>query len=372
MRILHADTDDLGNPLRGGQPVRTFEVNSRLAERHDITVFTSTYRGARRHLDRGKVRYRRLGIRIPGWGLSPHLSFLARLGHAVRHTPHDLVVEEFTPPVGFCLLPRCTDRPVISLVQWFFFDDWERRYRLPFHRWMRSIPDRIPYRNFIVQTDRMGDYFRELVPGARIWKVPCGVGNDAFHAQAPGEGDYVLFLGRLDASHKGLDLLLEVWERLAARGLRIPLTIAGAGPAQPFIERRVQQGGLADVVRLVGRVEGPAKAGLLRGCRFLVMPSRQETFGISALEAMAAARPVVAFDIPHLNELIDSGSGVLVRAMDTEAYAAAVASLWNEPARGRQLAQAAFARAGGHRWSEVARLQEQIYEDVIARHGAEE
>src|SRR5271166_3306917 len=111
MRIVHADTDDLANPLRGGQPIRTYENNSRLSDYHDITVFTATYEGCERHLRRGNIDYRRLGLTIPGLGLSPHLSYLASLGIAVRNTPHDLVVEEFMPPIGFGLLPWWTRKP---------------------------------------------------------------------------------------------------------------------------------------------------------------------------------------------------------------------------------------------------------------------
>jgi glycosyltransferase involved in cell wall biosynthesis len=363
MKILHADTDDLGNPLRGGQPVRTFEVNSRLAARHDITVLTATYRGAQRRQDRGSVHYRRLGVRVPGWGLSMHLSFLASLGWAVRSLPHDLVVEEFTPPIGFCQLPRWTSKPVVSIVQWFFFRDWERRYKMPFERWMRGVPKRVPYRNFIVQTERMGNYFRQLIPEARVWVVPCGVGDDMF--QTDRGGDYVLFLGRLDVNHKGLDLLLDVWARLCAQGRRIPLHIAGAGPARALLEQRVQKAGMDDVVRFLGRVEGPAKLELLRGCRFMAMPSRQETFGISAIEAMASSKPVVAFDIDHLNEVLDPRWALKVPAFDTSAYADAVSRLWSAPEHCLVLGEAAFRAADRNRWSRIALNQEQIYQSVV-------
>jgi glycosyltransferase involved in cell wall biosynthesis len=363
MRILHADTDDIENPLRGGQPVRTFEVNTRLSAQHDITIFTSTYPGSRRTIERGSLHYRRLGLTVPGLGLSPHLSFLASLGFAVRATPHDLVVEEFTPPIGFCLLPWWTKKPVVSIVQWFFFKDWERRYKLPFERIMRSIPSRAPYRNFIVQTHLMGDYFRSLIPGARIWKVPCGVGSDMFQKSVT-DGDYVLFLGRLDVNHKGLDLLMESWSKLAVGGKRIPLYLAGAGPADETLRRHITAKGLDDVVKLLGRVEGDRKKALLRNCRFMVMPSRQETFGISALEAMAASKPVVAFDIDHLNEVLDSKWAILTRPLDAAGFADAVAKLWSEPGRCRQLGEKAFVAAQSHKWDEIARVQEEIYEQI--------
>ena len=363
LKIIHADTDDLGNPLHGGQPVRTYEVNSRLAERHDITVLTSTYQGAQSRLNRGAVHYRRLGLRVPGLGLSPHLSFLSRLGPAIRSMPHDLIVEEFTPPLGFCLLPWWTSRPVVSIVQWFMFDDWERRYHLPFQRMMRVIPRRARYRRFIVQSARMADYFRELIPQARVSVIPCGVNEEMFQQQP--FGDYALYLGRLEHQQKGTDLLLDVWERLCSGGERIPLRIAGSGPFLEAARERVHRAGLDDVIHFVGYVSSSLKRQLLRDCRFMVMPSRSETFGLSALEAMASSKPVIAFDIDHLGELLDSRWALKAPPFSVEAFADAVAGLWREPDRCLALGERACVQAQNYRWDAIARRQEAVYEQVM-------
>lgn len=366
MKILHLDTDDLQNPLRGGQPVRTWQINSRLAAEHDITVLTATYKGCQRRQQREAVKYQRLGLRIPGWGLSMHLSFLASLPLALQRFDHDLVVEEFMPPTGFCLTPWFTRAPVISMVQWFFFKDWERRYKMPFERWMRALAHKNRYQNFIVQSDRMGDIFRELVPQANIWKVPCGIGDEAF-CPASSEGDYALFLGRLDVNHKGLDFLLECWQRLAARGLRIPLKLVGAGPADGWLRDNIARLKLDDCIELIGRVEGPAKEQWLRGCRFLVMPSRQETFGLTALESMAASRPVLAFDIDHLNEVVRPGWGRLAPLGDVEALATQAAQLWQNPSMARFLGEQGHEQARAYRWDRLAQQQLAIYQQVKDR-----
>ena len=365
MRILHTDTDDLGNPLRGGQPVRTYQINSRLAQDNQITVFTATYKDCQREQMRDGIRYRRLGLRIPGSGLSPHLSFLGCLPYAVKTTPHDLVIEEFTPPTGFCMLPWWTRKPVVSMVQWFFFRDWERRYKLPFERIMRRLGRRGDYRHFIVQTERMGDYFRELMPDVRIWTVPCGIGDEAFHAAAD-DGAYALFLGRLDLGHKGLDYLIEAWRRLAEAGTRIPLKIAGAGPAEDWLRQQIAAHRLNDCIELAGRIEGPDKEALLRNARFLVMPSRQETFGLSALEAMAASRPVLAFDIPHLNEVVRPAWGALTGLGNVEEFAVMAAELWNKPEHARALGAAGHTAARTYRWDTLAQQQMDIYREVVA------
>lgn len=368
MKIVHADTDDLENPLRGGQPVRTYQINSRLAAEHDITVFTATYRNCVRKKERDGVKYRRLGMTVPGSGLSPHLSFLACLPYAIRRTPHDLVVEEFTPPTGFCMLPWWTRKPVISMVQWFFFRDWERRYKLPFEKMMRGLSGRAAYRHFIVQTDRMGDYFRELLPRSQVWKVPCGIESTAFHESVT-EGNYALFLGRLDLNHKGLDYLIDTWLTLLRAGVRIPLKIVGAGPGESWLREQISRHQLGDLIELVGRVEGLAKEVLLRECRFLVMPSRQETFGLTALEAMAASRPVLAFDIDHLNEVVRPGWGELVKTGDVEALAGKAANLWQSPAQAMELGQQGYKEARAYQWDAIAKRQLAIYQEVALQGG---
>ncbi|HXC01281.1 MAG TPA: glycosyltransferase family 4 protein [Opitutaceae bacterium] len=364
LRILHADTDDLENPLRGGQPVRTFAVNSRMASRHDITVFTSVYKNCQQRMERSGVRYRRLGFRLPPFGLSPHLSFLTALGPAIARTPHDLVIEEFTPPVGFCGLPWWTKGPVVLSVQWYFFDQWEKRYHLPFSRWMRRLAKTGRYRHVIVQSDVMGREMRSLLPDATIRRIPSGIDDSAF-IESQGAGEYVLFLGRLDIEHKGLDLLIEAWRKVCGPA-KIPLVIAGEGPDRTAIEAMIAREKLGGLVRLIGRVEGPAKQEALRRCRLFVMPSRYETFGIVGIEAMAASKPVVCFDIDSLNELAAPPWAENIEKFDCEALGLAVARLWQNPEHCQAMGEQARRRAQDYRWDAIARQQEDFYLEITS------
>lgn len=366
MRIIHADTDDIENPLRGGQPVRTFEVNKRLAQSHKVTVFTATYSDAKRQAIRENIAYQRLGITIPRWGLSSHLSYLNRLPAAVKRRPHDLVVEEFTPPFGFINLQHVTDKPVISIVQWFFFDHWQARYKLPFESMMRKRAQQDAQRNIIVQTNKMGDYFQDLLPQSNIVKVPCGINADAF-SDTYTTGDYALFLGRLDTQHKGLDDLLFVWADLAKSGIRIPLWIVGAGKDETALRAQVTKFNIDDIVIFKGRLEGADKNIAIKQCRLLVMPSRQETFGITALEAMAMQKPVVAYDIDHLNELLQPAWSTGVPLGDKKAFANAIATLWQSPVLCQEFGKQAYIAAKQYLWEEVAKKQLQVYLDVVKK-----
>ncbi len=363
MLIFHADTDDLDNPLHGGQPVRTFEINKRIAQRHRVTVFTSMYPGAKRWLVREGVEYRRLGLCVPGFGLSPHLTFLATLGPRLLARKHDLVVEEFTPPVGFCLLPLWTSRPVISMVQWFFFEYWEKRYKLPFLKIMASIARKRLYHYFIVQSYAMKKTIMNYVPDATVKVIPCGINADCFLEPSSG-GEFALFLGRLERYQKGLDMLIEIWRIICSRQ-KVPLIIAGDGLDKGFLERKIDGYCLKDVVKLVGMVGGYKKKKLLRECRFVVMPSREETFGMVALEAMAASKPVVAFDIPHLNEVLTPRWSVLAACFDLDHFASGVLNLWKDDDYTKWLGRNGQKQARNYLWDRLAVKQEEFYTEVL-------
>lgn len=363
MRIVHADTDDLENPLRGGQPVRTFEINSRLADQHDITVLTASYKHSRPRLSKAKLDYQRLGITVPGWGLSSHLSFLARLPSAIKRIPHDLVVEEFTPPFGFCGLQHHTDAPVVSMVQWFFFDDWQKRYKLPFESMMRNKARAIANRHIIVQTKRMGSYFQDLMPDSIIHTIPCGIDADAFAAEVT-VGDYALFLGRLDTNHKGLDDLLTAWQALKQNDIHIPLWIVGAGKDEGMLKAMVVAMELQSVVLFKGRLEGQQKKEALRNCRFLMMPSRQETFGLTALEAMASGKPVIAYDIDHLNEVLKPNWSTLVLKGDIAGLVNAVITYWRLPELCLSHGSHAVSEAKNYMWDKLAAMQNEVYRGI--------
>ncbi len=363
LQIIHADTDDLDNPLAGGQPVRTFEVNKRLAEHYDITVFTATYKNAV-NLRKENVHYKRVGCYIKPFGLSPHLSFLAGLGPKIILTPHDLVIEEFMPPVGFSLLPLWTSKPVITIVQWYYFQFWEKKYRMPFSSVMKRIAALGFYKYFIAQTEAMSKEIARYVPDALIETIPCGINKTDF-IQNPVYKDFALYIGRMDEYQKGLDMLVEIWKKVSASD-RIPLVIAGSGPFQKSLEENFSQAGLSDLITFAGKVKGREKENLLAKCRFLVMPSREETFGITALEAMAASKPGVIYNIDNLNEVMTEKWGEVVTPFDTELFAKKVSTLWNNPDVCRNKGIKGREAARFYLWDNIAKQQDRFYQAVLS------
>ena len=106
------------------------------------------------------------------------------------------------------------------------------------------------------------------------------VATDRF---SPGPtGDHYLVLSEL-VSHKRIDTAVHAFNRL-----RLPLVIAGDGPDRRRLRRLA-----GPTVRFAGRVSDAEAERLMASCRALVVTSIEE-FGIAAVEAQAAGRPVIA------------------------------------------------------------------------------
>jgi glycosyltransferase involved in cell wall biosynthesis len=103
----------------------------------------------------------------------------------------------------------------------------------------------------------------------------------------------VLFSGRL-AVQKGPDLLLEAVPGLLRHYPNAKFVFAGDGHMRGDLERRSHQLGVAHATRFLGYHNGSNLVDLYRACDAVCMPSRNEPFGISALEGWAAGKPVVA------------------------------------------------------------------------------
>ncbi|WP_419999352.1 glycosyltransferase [Streptomyces boninensis] len=158
-----------------------------------------------------------------------------------------------------------------------------------------------------------------------------------------GDGEHVLYLGRL-AEAKGLPLLMAAWDELAvAGGIGVPLVIAGAGP----LEREVADWAAdRDDVQYVGLYD-PAQCqkAIERSVAVLAPSMSLETFGLVVVEAMAAGVPTVAAAHGAFVELVEDGvSGLLHQPGDAASLADRIRRIAAEPRRNRELGLAARRR----------------------------
>lgn len=177
-----------------------------------------------------------------------------------------------------------------------------------------------------------------------LMHLPNGVRPPASCAE-PVDRDLVVGVGRL-VHQKGWDLAIEAMQVVHDRRPQARLVIAGTGSDEEVLQRRIDEGGLADVVTLVGRLEQSDARALMARAALVLMPSRFEGLPLVALEAAWAARPVVGTRVSGLSEaVVDGVTGVLVDAEQPVALADEVLGVLADPARADGLGGAARQRA---------------------------
>ena len=375
MRILHLAFEDHRRPGSGGGSLRNREINSRLAGLgYEIDVVTTNYPGAAPRIE-DSVSYRQHGLRH-GYApslISHQMCLPWVVARANRRTNVELIVEEFAPLSSSLGVGHWTGTPTVGVAQGFFAEEKARQYHLPrkmlcaVQRWgTRSHP------SLIAVSEDVAARVRATSPSATVTVIPNGVDFQAAalaRARVRGTADsepYGLFLGRLEIHQKGLDVLLAAMTHASA--LR-RLVIAGDGKDRNQIERAVRSRGLDDRIELVGSVHDERKWSLLAGATVLIGPSRYETFGISALEAMACGTPPVVSDLACLRELVPSSAGVHVPPEDPVALAQAIDGLVAAPARRRAMAARGQEIAEQYGWDQIARRQAEVYDAAVRKMG---
>ena len=361
-RVLHLGYEDPRRPGAGGGSVRTHEINRRLADDFDVTVVCARYRGARTRVEDG-VRYVHVGL--AGADFPERLSYFAALPLALLRYPSDLVVEDFGAPFSSVAVPWMTARPTVGVVQWLFAREKSRQYHLPFH-WVEGMGVR-SHRALIAVSDDLGADLAARNPAAEVTVVANGLDAGAFeHYERSRSG--IAYLGRLEIAQKGLDLLIEAYARIAG-SVDQDLYLGGDGPDRDALVELARARGVADRVHFVGRVEATERFGWLAGADLVAMPSRYETFGMVAAEALAVGTPVVAFDIPCLRALVDGDVGARVDAFDVDAFAGALGSLAADTRLRRERGDRGPGRVAHLRWDDLAGRQAEVYRSHLVGDG---
>jgi len=172
------------------------------------------------------------------------------------------------------------------------------------------------------------------------------------------EAEVIGFVGSLKPWH-GVDVLLEAAALLAARRPALRVLIVGEGPGRSALEKQAAGPVLRGRVVFTGAVPQagvPVHLAALDIATAPFLPHDDFYFSpLKVVEAMAAARPIVASAFPPIERML-RGAGVLVPPGSAPALAEALSGLLEDPAAAAGLGHAARAVAvSRHGWDEVAR-----------------
>jgi glycosyltransferase involved in cell wall biosynthesis len=176
--------------------------------------------------------------------------------------------------------------------------------------------------------------------------------------------DYVLWVGSLEP-RKNVSTLISAMVRLRRRGKTSPmLVLAGfRGWLNADIisdeARQVLGGNLLQL----GAVTDIELGALYGGAAILALPSRHEGFGLTAVEAMTQATPVVCSDLPVTREILGDAA-VRLSADDVDAWANAIDGLLDDPSRRGVLGEAGRARAERYSTARFVAATRAVYHEV--------
>jgi glycosyltransferase involved in cell wall biosynthesis len=202
-------------------------------------------------------------------------------------------------------------------------------------------------------------HLRDVSPGidAAAW-VPAEGGDGA-------GGQDVLFLANLEV-RKGIHVTLDAFARLAPRLPEARLLVAGRGPELEAVRARIASSPDLERAELLGHVPRERVMATMQASAVYCLPSYHEPFGMTALEAMACAKPVIATNTGGLAHLVPDEGGRKVAPGDAGALADALYEV---------LADADLRRAMGrhnrevverrYAWSRVVDRLEEVYREAI-------
>jgi glycosyltransferase involved in cell wall biosynthesis len=205
--------------------------------------------------------------------------------------------------------------------------------------------------------------------------------DEAYHPRMGAERDaavrekynlperFVFAVGGFDVRKQFDQLLLAYTYVGPAEGGDVPLVIAGKEPQWgtvrfPDMRKYAAELQITEYLRWIGKVEEADKPSLYRLADVFVFPSRYEGFGLPVLEAMASGTPVVANQIPVIEEIVGDGA-YLVENGNARAMGGAILALLGQNTLRETMIAHGLSQATRFSWRKTARETLAVYEKVM-------
>jgi glycosyltransferase involved in cell wall biosynthesis len=210
------------------------------------------------------------------------------------------------------------------------------------------------------------------VPEHKISVIPNGIYPEAYSMRLdPGtvKKEYgihplaplVLFVGRL-VYQKGPDLLVEAIPQVLRKRWDVQFIIVGNGDMRQWLEEQCR----TLPVQFTGYVSDQEHLRLLNACDLVVIPSRNEPFGLVLTEAWSAERCVVATDVGGLCENIDNFSDGIKVPVRADSIAWGIGYALDDPVRNRAMGLAGKRKlVSMFNWERIGSMMDGAYQRLL-------
>lgn len=219
-----------------------------------------------------------------------------------------------------------------------------------------------------------------LVPPECLFRMP-GIGVDTryYSPQAVSQDDIdrvraelglapedsmLLMVAEFNAGKRHRDAL-HALANLSRR--KVHLALAGGGRLVGKTKKLAARLGILEQVHFLGfRHDTPA---LMRASVATILPSEREGLSRSVMESLCLEVPVIGADSRGIRDLLDGGTGVLVKVGDVEGLTQAMAWVLDNPAAARELGMKGRCRMADHDLQRVIELHERLYAGALQKRG---
>ncbi len=312
--------------------------------------------------------------RLPGCERLPALMTLGSIQIARAAQRHQFdILHDTTGVTPFGLLPPAVHSVVTvhDVIPWSYPGVSTLLDTLIYRRWLPRILPNMSAICTVSECSRKDIAHYLHIPPDRIHNTSEGIGTQ-YTPAPPAEVNqvrdrfarssrYVLYVGS-DEERKNLPGLLQSYAMIRERGVTQTLVIVG--PNQWHHHETTQMLadlGLEEHVSVTGYVSEEELIALYTGADVFVFPSFYEGFGLPVLEAMACGAPVITSNCSSLPE-VAGDAAILIDPADTEALAAQIMNVLNDPALAQSMRERGWLRTSMFSWDQCAKAVSEVYE----------
>lgn len=367
MKILIFNWQDLTHPLAGGAEVHLHETYSRIAAMgHEVTLFCSSYPGAKRIDDADGIRIIREGGRFLF-----NFVVMRKYFTTFKDQQFDIVIDDVNKIPFYT--PAYVKEPVLGEIHHLLGTSvfQETLFPLASYVYLAERASLPMYKKIHFMVHSPSTHKELLANGFSddlVHHVHYGVNHSLFRKTGMEKSSVPLVgaLGRLK-KYKSFDHLLEAFVIVKKEIPNARLVIVGDGDDKPRLTELTHRLGLTDSVTFTGFVGEQEKVDWLNRMHVAVNTSAKEGWGLTATEANACGTTTVSSNVQGLRDaVIDEETGLLYEYGDREKMAEKIILLLRDHHLRTRLEQSAMDRSKEFDWNTGAEKTMEIIERVIA------
>jgi glycosyltransferase involved in cell wall biosynthesis len=354
VRILITNYRDRTHPLAGGAEAHLHEIFGRLVRLgHPVMLLTTSYQGAKRRETVDGISV----VRVGG-DLAFQWTVFRQLPRLEKEFRPDIVVEDLNKlPVFTRHLSHLPN--FVQIHHLWGGSIFRETWILPaFAVWAfeRLIPYICMGSRFAAVSPSAVRELTELgVCASQISLIYNGTDESVLALEPPRQKKpYFLWLGRI-RKYKGVWVAIEAFREFAARHPEGELWIAGSGPEEARVRRKIKEWKIEGRVRLLGVVDSQERVRLMREAIAILQTSYKEGWGLTVIEAAACGTPAIASDTAGLCDSVLNGkTGLLFEAGKPHECCLCMEKLEADPDLAARLGGAARSHARNFSWDKAA------------------